>query len=219
VTGTDVKSDGGGGDRPAKPPLRGRRALQAEQTRRDILAAARRLFVAQGYAATTLKDVAREAGVSVQTIYDSVGGKHDLVLRLNDLIDEEADVTQIAVPLAGETDPAAVARIPARITARLIERCGDILRVVLAGSLADPGLAVLLREGQRRHRAGADAVAARLAALGALRPDTTPAAAAATIAALADFRLALILTDEFGLNRDGLEDWIAGTTTRSVLRP
>jgi AcrR family transcriptional regulator len=218
MNGTEVKSEGASGDRPPKPPLRGRRALQAEQTRRDIVTAARRLFVAQGYAATTIKDVAREAGVSVQTIYDSVGGKHDLLRRLNDLIDEEADITQIAVPLAGEPDPSAVARIPAKITARLIERSGDILRVVLAGSLAEPDLAALLHEGQRRHRAGADAVARRLAALHALRPDTTPAAAATTIAALADFRLAITLIDEFGLDPTGLEEWIAGTTSRSILR-
>jgi AcrR family transcriptional regulator len=217
VTGPEVKSNSAGGDGPPKPPLRGRRALQADQTRRDIVAAARRQFVAQGYAATTLKDIARDAGVSVQTIYDSVGGKHDLVRRLNDLIDEEADIAQITAPLAGDPGPLVVARIPARITARLIERCGDILRVVLAGSFAEPELATLLEEGQRRHRAGADAVARRLAALRALRPDVAPAAAAATIAALADFRLALILTDEFGLDPGGLEDWIAGTTSRSVL--
>lgn len=111
-----------------------------------------------------------------------------------------------------------MARIPAKITARLIERSGDILRVVLAGSFTEPDLAALLQEGQRRHRAGADAVARRLAALQALRPDTTPAAAAATIAALADFRLAIFLTDEFGLDRNDLEDWIANTTSRSILR-
>jgi AcrR family transcriptional regulator len=175
--------------------------------------------VAQGYAATTLKDIARAASVSVQTIYDSVGGKHDLVRRLNDLIDEEAGIAQITMPLAGDPDPLVVARIPARITARLIERCGDILRVVLAGSFAEPDLATLLHEGQHRHRAGADAVARRLAALQALRPDLTPAAAATTIAALADFRLAIILTEEFGLDAGGLEDWIANTTSRSILRP
>jgi AcrR family transcriptional regulator len=218
MTGTGVKPGGEAGDRPPKPPLRGRRALQAEQTRRDIVAAARRLFVAQGYAATTIKDVARDAGVSVQTIYDSVGSKHDLVRRLNDLIDEEAGITQIAVPLAEERDPFAVARVPAKITARLIECSGDILRIVLAGSVAEPDLAALLHEGQRRHRAGADNVARRLAALHALRLDTTPAAAATTIAVLADFRLALTLTDEFGLDRNELEDWIANTTSRSILR-
>ena len=109
-----------------KRPLQGRRALQAEQTRRDILTAARHRFARQGYAATNLKDIAADAGVSVQTVYDSVGTKPDLVRRLNDLIDEEAQVGEIAATLAS-LDPLAIARVPARITCRLIDRCGDIL--------------------------------------------------------------------------------------------
>src|SRR5262245_37127360 len=85
------------------PP--GRRAVQAEQTRRDILEAARRRFAAQGYAATSLKDVASDAGVSVQTLYDSIGTKADLVRRLNDLMDAEANVGEIAATIGTEDDP------------------------------------------------------------------------------------------------------------------
>jgi hypothetical protein len=157
--------------------------------------------------------------VSVQTVYDSVGGKPELVRQLNDLIDAEAGIAEIAVSLGSESDPAVVARIPARITRRLVERCGDILRATLAGSFAESGLGPILNEGQRRHRAGATAVARRLAELGALRPDLTPAVAAKTLAALTDFRLALILTDEHSMNPDRLEAWIADTTSRSLLDP
>ena len=38
-------------------------------TRRRIADAARRLFTRDGYAATTLVGIAREAGVAVQTVY------------------------------------------------------------------------------------------------------------------------------------------------------
>src|SRR5262245_36526950 len=96
-----------------------RRAKQAEQTRSEIIGAARRLFASQGYAATSVKDIAREAGVSVQTLYDSVGSKADLVRRLNDLIDAEARVFEIAMTLPTENDPVVVARVPARITRRI----------------------------------------------------------------------------------------------------
>lgn len=200
-----------------KRPLGRRRALQAEQTRQDILKAARQRFAASGYTATTLKDIAADAGVSVQTVYDSIGGKPQLVRRLNDLIDLEAGIAEIAGDLSGEADPSRVLRIQARITRRLVERCGDILRVALAGSFAEPELASLVEEGQRRHRAGAEAVARRLDALRALRPGMTRAAAAHTLAALADFRLGLILTDEHHLTVDQLEDWIADIAARSVM--
>lgn len=192
--------------------------MQAEQTRRDILGAARRRFAAQGYAATTIKDVAADAGVSVQTVYDSVGGKPELVRQLNDLIDAEAGIGEIAAGLFVDDDPAAIVRIPARISRRLVERCGDILTAALTGSYVEPELAELVDEGQRRHRAGSAAVAQRLDALGALRPDVTVEAAATTLAALGDFRVALVLGSELGVHGDALEAWIATTAARSILR-
>ena len=200
---------------PEAPPSR--RAVQAEQTRTEIIGAARRLFASQGYAATSVKDIAREAGVSVQTLYDSVGSKAELVRRLNDLIDSEARVFEIAMTLGTETDPAVVARMPARITRRIIERCSDILRTGLEAARAEPDLAFVIEEGGRRHRAGARAIAERLAALGALDPNRSIDDVATAIAAISDFRLALILIDEHGFDFDGVEKWIADMTARAVL--
>ncbi len=204
---------------PEKPALRGRRAVQAEQTRGEILRAARVRFAAGGYAATNLKDIAADAGVSVQTVYDSVGTKADLVRRLNDLIDTEAEIGPIAASLGTETDAIALARVPARITRRIVERCGDILRACLAGGLAEPALLSLVEEGGRRHRAGAAAVAGRLAGLGALRPDMSVDQAAMTIAAVSDFRVAFMLLDDHNLDYEKIEEWIAQTTMRAILLP
>ena len=207
-----------------------RRAIQAEQTRADILSAARRLFASQGYAvvaanprgssgyaATSVKDIAADAGVSVQTVYDSIGSKADLVRRLNDLIDSEARVFEIAMTVPSETDPVAVAGVGAKITRRIIERCSDILRTGLEAARAEPDLAYVIEEGGRRHRAGALAVAERLAALDALDPLLSVADAATTIAAVADFRVALFLIDDHGFDLDAVEGWMAGMTARGVL--
>src|SRR6185312_16353210 len=46
-----------------------RRRAQADATKRDILAAAQRLFERQGYAATTMAAIAAEAGVALKTVY------------------------------------------------------------------------------------------------------------------------------------------------------
>jgi AcrR family transcriptional regulator len=203
------------------PPagLRGRRAVQAEQTRVEILRAARRQFAANGYAATSVKEIAAQAGVSMQTVYDSVGSKADLVRRLNDLIDVEAGVGEIAMAIPTTTDPLAVARVPAMITRRIVERCGDILRACLDGARADPDLAHVVDEGGRRHRAGARAVTERLAELDALDGELSTDEAAVTIATIADHRVALLLLDDHGYTPDSVEEWIATTTARAVLRP
>src|SRR4051794_35794304 len=46
-----------------------RRREQAEATRRQILAAAQRLFERDGYGATTMAAIAREAEVALKTVY------------------------------------------------------------------------------------------------------------------------------------------------------
>lgn len=55
------------------------REEQAGQTRRRALAAARELFLVQGYGGTTVAEVAKLAGVSPDTIYVSLGGKQGLL--------------------------------------------------------------------------------------------------------------------------------------------
>ncbi len=62
----------------------GRRA-GAEQTRLRMLGVARELFSTHGYAATSIADIARGAGVSVDTLYASVGRKPQLLLAVHDM--------------------------------------------------------------------------------------------------------------------------------------
>ena len=194
-----------------------RRELQAAETRRLILASARRRFADDGYARTSLKAIAADVGVSVQTIYDSVGAKADLVRRLNDLIDDEAQVGELAATLATETDPRAVVAVPARITRRIHERCGDLVRADFEAARAEAELAEVAEEAGRRHRRGATRVAARLAELGALAEGLTVADAGVTLAALSDIRVAFLLADDHGLTEQQIEDWIAARCAEAVL--
>jgi AcrR family transcriptional regulator len=61
-----------------------RRAQQAAATRQAVLRAAHQRFTAQGYAATTVAQVAQDAGVALDTVYAAVGRKPQLVLALVD---------------------------------------------------------------------------------------------------------------------------------------
>jgi len=51
------------------------RAAQAGQTRLAIIAAASRLFAEKGWSGTGMRDVARAAQVSVETVYANFGSK------------------------------------------------------------------------------------------------------------------------------------------------
>ena len=192
------------------------REKRAQLTHDEILRAARRLFAERGYAGTSVRDIAKAAGVSAQTVYDSVGSKQALVERLNDLIDQEANVPAIAGAAAESGDPAEIAATSARVTRSILENCGDIVRALVTGAAAEPQLAAVLEEGHRRHMAGAAGMVGLLQKQGALARGVDPGEAAETLAALADFRFALVLRESYGWSLDRIEDWIP-TTSRALL--
>jgi AcrR family transcriptional regulator len=189
------------------------RERRAQLTHDEILSAARRLFAEHGYARTSVRDIAKAAGVSAQTVYDSVGSKQQLVAQLNDLIDAEAGIGAIVGPGLQSDDPREVAAISARVARSILEHCGDIIHALVTGAAAEPELAAVLAEGQRRHVAGATTVVGRLHELGATLPD----GAVETLAAVSDVRFALVLQESYGWSLDQLEAWMAATATRLLL--
>ena len=66
------------------PPVKTRKQIAAEQTQQVVIEAASRLFLEHGYHATSIAGIASEAGVAVQTIYNSVGSKRDVLSRVLD---------------------------------------------------------------------------------------------------------------------------------------
>jgi AcrR family transcriptional regulator len=194
------------------------RERRSHLTRDEVLDAARRLFAERGYARTSVRDIAVAAGVSPQTVYDAVGSKAALVARLNDLVDSDAGVADLARAMAESDDPAYVAATQARITRALLETCGDVLRTLASAAADEPELTRVLEEGHRRHVEGSRRVVERLAALGALPKGTDRDATAESLAATSDFRVALVLRDGYGWSFDRVEAWIAEASRRLLER-
>ncbi|MFC7722714.1 TetR/AcrR family transcriptional regulator [Nonomuraea recticatena] len=128
-----------------------RRTAQALETRVEIARAARKLFLAQGWAETTVRDVAREAGVSVPTIYSIYGNKLGLARALADAADLSGDVPQMLAELEDPTaDPARQLRAMAGFDRRLYERAGDIIVLLREAGRTEPDLGTVYRDGRRR---------------------------------------------------------------------
>jgi TetR/AcrR family transcriptional regulator, regulator of autoinduction and epiphytic fitness len=152
-----------------------RRAQQAGQTRQAILAAAARLFVDPGYAATPLTSVAAEAGVAVQTVYAVFGSKPQLLSALVD-VTIAGDDQAIALPDRPFTAeiraaPAARAKLAryARHLAGLQARQADVLIALAGAATADPDAAQIWRKNLDDRRRGMLMFAADLAATGEIR--------------------------------------------------
>ena len=194
------------------------RERQAEFTRNEILLAARRLFADRGFTQTSVRDIARAAGVSAQTVYDSIGSKQAVVARLNDLIDSEAGIGAIVGSVAASGDPQQVAALPARITRSMLENCEDIVRALVTGAAAEPELQGVLGEGHRRHVEGARTVVRMLQDMKALAHPADAAATSETLAAITDFRLALVLRESYGWSLDRIEEWMTAASHDLLLR-
>ncbi|MBM0204160.1 TetR family transcriptional regulator [Micromonospora sp. STR1s_5] len=83
-----------------------RRQESAEQTRQLILDAAQDLFITQGYAATTVNDIAARARVAVATVYTSVGGKPTLLRALIEAGVNDPETAQNVAAIAVAPTPA-----------------------------------------------------------------------------------------------------------------
>ena len=198
-------------------PLR-LRERQAQLTRDEILKSARRLFAERGYSRTSVRDVAEAAGVSPQTVYDSIGSKQALVARLNDLIDAEAGIGAIAGAAARSNDPQQLAALAARVTRSILENCGDIIHALVTGAAAEPALEAALDEGHRRHVQGAETVVGLLQKMDILVTSLDTETAVGTLAAITDFRFALLLRDTYGWSMDRIEAWMTETSKSLLLR-
>jgi TetR/AcrR family transcriptional regulator, regulator of cefoperazone and chloramphenicol sensitivity len=197
----------------------GRRARQAQQTRRDIIDAARRLFGERGYSATSVKDVAVAAGVSVQTVYDSVGRKPALLAALNDAIDESARVGELAQQAIAVGTTEALLALGPRITREIIEHSGDIVRIATNAAATEPELRRIRAEGLARHRVGAHTVCELLHKRRVLRRGLRVDAASETLAAITDVDVALMLSDHYRWNANQIESWMTTTAKTLLLEP
>ncbi|MBV9337669.1 MAG: TetR/AcrR family transcriptional regulator [Solirubrobacterales bacterium] len=196
-----------------------RREQMARQTRADILSAARRLFAARGYAATSINDIAAEAGVAVQTIYARLGSKRGMLLALIDLIDEEARVGPLAEEVTSAATPLAALRAGVRVTRSFQECCGDVIEALFTAAGAEPELADAVAEGQRRHREGARITIERVQALRGLRNSVSPDRAQALFALSTNHEAWRELISSYQLDWDPAEDWLVDALSRALLAP
>ncbi|GGM17154.1 TetR family transcriptional regulator [Dactylosporangium sucinum] len=191
--------------------------MQAAQTRRDIILAATRLFTRQGYAHTSVTDIAREAGVAVQTIYSSVGSKARLVTAMLDEVDTIAGIPPLAAELIRSTDAGHVIDLQTRLTRQLNERCQEILVGLRSAAQVDQAIAAAYADGHARHIAGARRGAERLAELGALRPGTDVDTAAVALSAFLWLDTWVQLTTDHGWSFDRAEAWLSSSLRALLL--
>lgn len=158
------------------------RRNQARKNQDRIVEMAERRFLRDGYGPTTIAAIANDAGVSVDMIYKSFGGKPGLVraIQARALLgtgsvpaEHRSDELQMRQP-----DPRKIIHGWGLFVTEIAPLSAPILLLLRDAASTDPELGALLEELDADRLRRMTANARRLAAAGHLRPGMTVAEAA-----------------------------------------
>jgi Bacterial regulatory proteins, tetR family. len=200
-----------------------RREAAAEETRREIVEAARRLFLRHGYVGTTVEAIAEEAGVAVQTIYNAYGSKGAVLSHLLDVTivgdDEEASVLdRVRSRIDVDTiDPAALVRDLALMAARIVARISDVWEVVESAAAVDPEIAALVAKNDSERLRAYIFAAKLLTARRGLRRGLNVEGAAAIIWSVTGVRNHRFLVVGQGWSLERYRRWLEDALTAALL--
>jgi AcrR family transcriptional regulator len=150
-----------------------RREHGAAETRRDLLAAARRLFAQRGYAKVTVADIAREAGTAVKTVYASVGGKAEILREIMEGAVRRSGAETTTARIRATDDAAACLSLLAHGTREGNEGQRDSIDILFGAIPVHEGAGALWKQVTEAYRDALRDVAEHLHGLGALRAGMT----------------------------------------------
>lgn len=200
-------------------PARSRREEYARQTRGDIVVTARRLFAAQGYAATTVNAIAREAHVSPATVYAQCGGKEGLLATLMDMWSSGELVQRIIADCAAQPDPRGMLEVLAEGYVEIYRESGDIVRIVTAAAASTESAEAFLDTANQRHREALAAILEPVAKSGALLGNLTAQDAAEIVFFHFHYGQFSLAADTFGWGEQRAASWIRERVAAAILAP
>jgi AcrR family transcriptional regulator len=195
------------------------RKEQAQMTRGRILDAARRLLASGTYSSVTMEDIAREAGVSYQTVYGIFGTKQRLAQGLIEIgFPHVTDALKLFDQLDPAADPELGLRTSARVSRLIYELCADLLRFMRESG--DPALLERYREREEQRLAGMiqHRVPDSLERSGRLRAGISPSEAVAVIWTLSGPDQYTDLVFQRGWTPSRYEEWLGDALINTLLQ-
>ncbi len=211
-------------DQPARRYASEVRDEQARRTRRAIVTAARDLFMAQGYAATTIDGIAVAAHVSRRTVFNSVGGKAALLKLALDwaIAGDDEPVAMADRPavraIQAEPDPRQALLLWVQTVTEVAARIAPIGQVLIAAADVDPAAAEMLAEAGRNRLQGATFFIRYIASLDGLAEGLTEQRAAELCWALMDGHFYRLLVAQRGWSPAEFTRWLFDSLAAALLR-
>jgi AcrR family transcriptional regulator len=140
-----------------RPYRSARRREQAVETRLRIIGAAHDLFVSEGYGRTTIAEVARTAGVAVETVYAAYRNKPTLLRQVwyATFRGDEEDIRLLDRPeihaVLAEPDLATRLHAHAVALGPVFRRIAPLLRALEGATTSEPAATAMLAEFDERR--------------------------------------------------------------------
>lgn len=201
------------------------RVDRARRSREAILAAAHRLFLADGYARTSVAAIAAGAGVSEDLVYKLFTNKRGLVVEvLNFAVTGEPDGPPVLAQhrpqqVRAEPDQRRQLAMFAQDIAGRTSRARPVDDVIRSAGAVDIALAAQRSEMQQTRMANLRAFVGWLAANGPLRAGLDQDEAAATVWTVTGPDVHRLLVDDLGWNQDRYRAWVHSTLEATLLPP
>ena len=199
-----------------------RRQQQAAATRRAILEAAERLFLRDGYPATTMEAIAGEADVSLKTVYLPFSTKSGLLRALWDLRlkGDEGDAPVASTSGSARSwknDPVRKLQLNARNSRAAKTRIGAMFKVIRGAAEVDADCRALWQLIQSDFHANQQTIVESIHRGGGLRRGLGVARATDILWTLNHPDVWLLLVGECGWSPRAYETWLAQTSCAQLL--
>jgi AcrR family transcriptional regulator len=202
------------------------RREKADATRLAIAAAAGRLFADKGYSATSIEDIAAEAGVGRATVFASVGGKPELLKEAYRLAVRGPGNS--ATPLGQQARSRRISAEPdaykmlagyAGVMVEVGRRLSPLYEAVRAAAHADPEARELWQFITEERRHAAAGIVRRLDERGALRHNLDRRRASDILWVLNDPALFALLVTQRRWTQRRFRDWLTQAMQSQLLAP
>jgi AcrR family transcriptional regulator len=195
------------------------RERQADDTRRRIVEATKKLLQSEGYAGMTIEAIAQRAKVSAQSVYSIFKSKTGI---LTELLDDSAfgsDYDDLVQQAMSTSDPEVRLRFAARIARQIHEAQNTAFDLLRGAGVVAPELAKLEHQRERLRYERQERMITSLAESERLRPELDQATARDILWMLTGRDVYRMLVRERLWSLEKYQNWLAEALVESLLTP
>jgi AcrR family transcriptional regulator len=201
-----------------------RRQAQANETRRHILEAARKLFIERGYAGATAEAIAAQAGVSAQTIYAIFKSKKKILVSLMNV--SPATGVEDHTPMSERASVQAVSQernrrrqlqMFAEVVANNLSQVAEVFEIMTDAAKIEPDFEKIIQKLNNQRLEHMTFAVRDFASNGLFRGNMEQSYARDIVWALTSGEVFLLLTRDRSWSKKQYADWLADMLSRALL--